>query len=435
MPVTSPGFEPEVRQVLEWNPATTASAETEADTGQLSSAATLCERLLADDRGKGVCGQRASIGRLPLTFEGGSRKAVRRLEKDGDFWRIVPATQLEQLHRWYAMFGLGLGRLNWVDEFGKPLMRAGKHVPRVEAWSSARHLERDTINREWTCEVGSNGRREVIRPGQGGWLLWSAASDRPWSMGAWRACRLWWLLKQYAIQDWARYSERHGLGTLVVRVPKGQGADTKPQRQSLARQFKQLGSNGVVVLRDNWTAELIEATARSYETFKAQIEAANAGIAIAILGQNLTSEVKSGSLASAKVHENIAADIVGNDAESLSDFVHDQILVPWAIANYGSADAAPWPVWDTTPPEEAKPRIDAWVALGDAIQKLASNGAPIDVIAMCEQAGVPLLAGEKAKAPPLKQDDESADESDDEGNDDDSEDDTADGGAETDDQS
>lgn len=389
--------EPETRTVIDWTPESAKTTETSADAGNLINAADLCERILADDRVSGVMAQRTSIVRLPLDFVEGSPRAVERLQ-DGDFWRILPAAQLQQIHRWWAMFGVSVGRLQWADEAGKVLRSNGLHTPVVSAWSSARHVEREFFSRRWLCEVGDSGVRQEVTPGDNGWLLWTMASERPWSLAAWRSCRVWWLLKQYAIQDWARYSERHGQGTVTVKVPEGQ-AKTKAKRQALAKEVRQMGANGVLVLPDGYEAGLVEATARTHGTFQQQIEAANAGIAIALLGQNLTSEVKSGSLASARVHEVVAANIIATDAEALSDFVHDQILVPWAVANFGSADAAPWPIWDTTPPENAKPRIDGWVELGKAIAQFRTEGVPVDVEAMAEQAGVPLRKGESVKPP------------------------------------
>jgi len=217
-------------------------------------------------------------------------------------------------------------------------------------------------------------------------------------MGAFPACREWWLLKRYAVQDWARYGERHGQGVFKASGPKSD-TGTKAQRQRLAREIKQMGANGVLVLPPEFDISLVEAVARSYETFEKQIDAANAGLAIALVGQNLTTEVKSGAYASAVVHQQVAGTIIRTDAEALNEFLHDQVLVPWAVANFGSADAAPYPVWDTKPPEDFKPKAEGWaLVLGVAAQARA-EGVPADVLAMAEQAGMPLLKGKKIEPP------------------------------------
>lgn len=401
--------EPEVRSILDWDPAATSGAESLADSGDLSSAGDLCERITADDRASGVLLQRTAIQRLPITFEGGDERAIERLRDEGDFWRICPGTQLALMHRWYALLGVAPGRLRWVDERGKPLMRDGLHAPVVDAWSSARHLSLDTDG-DWQTQLYS-GELVKITPGSDGWLLFAQSGSRPWAQGAWRACRLWWLLKTYAIQDWARYSERHGQGTWVVKPGESTDLKDKAARKLLATEFKALGRDPVFITRPGWDVNLVEATANNFVTFKQQVQEANTGIAIAILGQNLSSEVQGGSYAAAQVHEAVAAHIIASDTDNLSDFVHDQILVPWAMANWGSADAAPWPKWDVTPPADTAGRVKTWVDLGTALTTLKTLGVPVDVTSACEAAGVPLEADEEA--PSLEDGDEDeADDSD-----------------------
>lgn len=390
--------EPQVTPVIDWKPADGNRAESSADQGELQAAADLCERVLADDRGAGVINQRASIVRLPLSFIGGSPEAVKRLEDEGDFWRIVPAEQLQQLQKWHALLGLAMGRLSWVDEDGKPRLQDGYHLPVTKAWSTCRHLNYDYFGQRWQTQVGRTGRLEQLTPGVNGWLLWQMASDRPWALGQWRACRVWLLLKLYAIRDMARFGERQGQGTVVVKAPKAR-VDTTAKRKRLVREIKQMGANGVIALPPDFDFSIVESVARNQEIFTKQIDAANAGIAIAIVGQNLTSEVKSGAYASARVHQEVSDTIIATDAEALSDFVHDQILVPWAIANWGTADAAPWPVWDITPPEDDEQRVASWDKTLDVVAKCRAEGVPADVEKMCEMVQLPLLAGQKVEPP------------------------------------
>jgi len=397
--------EPEVRSILDWDPSDTSGAESLADSGDMSSVGDLCERITADDRASGVLLQRTAIQRLPINFEGGDDRAIERLRDEGDFWRICPGTQLALLHRWYALLGIAPGRLRWVDERGKPLMRDGLHAPVVEAWSSSRHLSL-AVDGGWNTQLYS-GELVKITPGTDGWLLFAQAGSRPWAQGSWRACRLWWLLKTYAIQDWARYSERHGQGTWVVKPGESTDLKDKAARKALATEFKALGRDPVFITRPGWDVNLVEATANNFVTFKQQVQEANAGLAIAILGQNLSSEVKGGSYAAAQVHEAVAAHIIASDTDNLSDFVHDQILVPWAVANWGSADAAPWPKWDVTPPADTAGRVKTWVDLGAALTTFKTLGVPVDVTSACEAAGVPLEAAEDA--PSLVDDEEDAD--------------------------
>lgn len=395
---------PQVRTILDWDPSTSARAESASEDGDLRAAAQLADRLMADDRASGVLSARSSLVRLPLTFqaEGSAARVVRALE-GGDFWRMCPSAELGHMLAWSAMLGVALARLHWADEEGAPYIVDGRNVPRLEVWHPE-HLRFERFPRHrWVTRVGDVGQEVEVTPGRDGWVLVALrGASRPWAHGAWRACRLWWLLKQYAIDDWGRYSEKHGLGVLTGKAPEGA---TDAQRKELARQLKVLGRDKAIALPSGWDLELVEATAKTYETFVSQIELADSGVAIAIAGQNLSSEVKGGSYAAASVHAAIAHQILAADAEALSEQIHDQILAPYVAANFGAAPV-PYPVWDTTPPEDAQQRVQTMKVLGEAIAALDAVGIVTDRAALAEAFRVPVLRVEEPAEPEPEPDDD-----------------------------
>src|SRR5690606_5151149 len=147
--------------------------------------------------------------------------------------------------------------------------------------------------------------------------------------------------------------------------------------------------------------KLVEATASTWTTYQAQIQAADNGIAIALTGQNLTSEVQGGSLAAAQVHARVALQFIKGDAGALSTCLHNQVLEPWAEFNIGDRNAAPWPKWDTTPPEDKAARAQVLVNVGTAIQALKYAGVPVDEAALAEQFDIPLRQRRAAPSEPL----------------------------------
>jgi phage gp29-like protein len=242
-----------------------------------------------------------------------------------------------------------------------------------------------------------SGEVEVVA-GDGSWLLYTpGGADRPWSHGAWRSIARWWLLKKYALADWGRHSEQAG-GVKVATTDSGNDVD----RRKLATDLATMGADATVALPQGWNLKLVEVAANTFETFRAQVDSANAAIAIALVGQNLSTEVKGGSFAAAQVHQQVAHAVLRGQAETLSTTLHAQALVWWSKFNFGSADAAPWPEWTIDPPEDDALIAATAKSVGEAVSALKNAGVEIDAQAFAERFGIPLLAGarEQAQAQP-----------------------------------
>lgn len=370
----------------QWTADLVRAAQTMADAGALRLAAELCDALLADDRVQGclLLLTRGFFG-LDLSFEEGvgsrRRRAHKALEAEEDWWSALPESDLSQLVTWGNILGVGVARLDWQSAHGRM-------IPRLELWHP-KHLRFDSATRRWWVQTHS-GEVEVVA-GDGSWVLYTPGGrEQPWSHGAWRAIARWWLLKKYALSDWGRHSEQAG-GVKVATTADGSEAD----RRKLASDLATLGQDAAVALPKGWDLRLVEVSANTFETFRAQVDSANAAVAIALCGQNLTSEVRSGSRAAAQVHQQVANAVLRGQAESLSTTIHDQILSWWAEFNFGSAEAAPWPVWSTDPPESNEALAATAKSIGEAITALKGAGVAVDARALAEKFGVP-LTGEGA---------------------------------------
>lgn len=386
--------QPSPRTRSEWTPATVRGAERMADTGRLSLAADLCDGLMADDRLGGILGTRAAslVGR-ELTFEvSGDRRKSKRvqnaLEAGEDWWKILPESQAKHLLRWGIVFGVGLAQLIWEDD-----PDTGRVLPRVDVWHP-RVLGYDDITQEWSLELDL-GRRHVITPGDGQWLLYTPyGSTRPWAYGLWRGLARWWILKGLALEDWGRHSEVASRG--VITSPLG---TTRAQRIELAQDIQAMGKEGQIAMPPGFDYKLVETSADGQIMYGAQVQMAHTAMAVAVLGSNLSTEVQGGSLAAAMAHADVALSHTRADAETLSTAVHDQVLTWWAEHNFGSKALAPWPMWDVEPPEDLAQRATVLATLSGAVPMLASVGA--DARAILEEFGVPLTPpGTPLPAPP-----------------------------------
>lgn len=366
-------YEPATRAYNDWTPALLKQSELTADSGYLALAAELCETLMADDRVKAVLDTRtdALLG-LPLSFEAAldgrkGKKPVTALEAGEDWWAAFPETSVKQLHAWGIVLGIGLARLVWREHDGRA-------VPTLSV-KNPRHLRWDWKTRQWLLTVakadGIGTEEIVVNPGDGTWLLYTPyGTNRPWSQGAWRALSRWCLLKRYAVQDWGFYSDRHGNGMLVVSG----ASENHEARKQLASDLRKIGRNAVIPLPKNLDMKLVEATAKTYETFVAQIETADNGAAVTLLGQNLTTQAGNASGTSATVHGRVALGRTKADAETLATCIHDQALTYWAAFNFGDSRAAPWPWWDTTPTADQKERASVVQMVAQGLGTLLANG-------------------------------------------------------------
>lgn len=371
--------EPSTRVLQDWTPAMLRSALTLADAGTLRMAADLCEALKGDGRVRAALGQRTrGLLRLPLEFEA-ERKQVEKAIGE-DWYEAFPEDELAQLHDWGTLLGVGLGELVWKKS------GSGRDIPRLKVWHS-RWLRFDWPTREWMLTV-DGGSEIQVTAGDGRWILYTpGGANRPWVNGAWRSVAKAWLLKTYSVGDWARYDEVHGAPQRVAIAPQDA---SKEKRKEVAADIAEMGADTAIALPAGYDLKLVEATSRSWETFRESIGWACTEIAIAILGQNLTTEVQGGSFAAAGVHGKVAQHLIEADAETESTATREQALSWWAQYNFGNRDLAPWPRRKTEPPEDAKAKAETQRATGEAIKALRDAGLDVDAEAMAEKAGVPL---------------------------------------------
>ena len=324
----------------DWNPSTIKSARRSAELGNLRAAADLVEHIQTDDRASGVLSTRVrGLLKCEVRFEDAESDDATPITQalEADFWDAYPENDLAQLASWGLMLGVGLGEHRWdVNEYGRL-------VPRLRVWHP-RWLRWDHRNHSWLLQTEGGDVELDLESGE--WILYTPfGSHEPWRHGLYRSVSAWWLLKRYAISDWGGYSEAHGN---PIRVGTSEMDTGKEYRTELAEDLQNIAGITGMGMPPGVKVELLEATARTWETFQAQVEAANTSMAVAIAGQNLTSEVQGGSYAAATVHDSIRRDLIESDEQALSTSLHEQMISPWAAMNYGDAPV-PWVRWETTP--------------------------------------------------------------------------------------
>lgn len=381
--------EPYGWQTYEWKPADIDTALTNADGGDLQLASDLCDAMEADDRVRGVLATRVNAllglnGDGTLTFDCADnvRDAI-----EVDWYRSAPEDELGRLMRRALLLGVGIAQR-------EVLSMDSRWVPVLRPWDT-RYTSWSWMKRRFES-YDATGVSFDIDPTDPQWVLMTPyGASRPWAQGAWRALAILWLAKQHSIRDWARHNSLHGSGMITGKLPEGVASNTAGAKKFWS-DLKAISRNARIVLPAGYTVEVLEAQARTWESFPKLIETANTGIAVVLLGQPLTTEVPNAIRTGANAASGVRQDYLEFDAQWLSTWAHEVHLPAWTRWNFGEQERTPWLEYHTDPPTDLAVMASTIGALGDSIAKLqavAPSGFRIDTKALFEKWGIPLVQG------------------------------------------
>ncbi len=330
----------------QWSVASIRSAIQAHNNGQFGMASLLVESMLADDRIQTATNGRlkgitkSSVAMTPSEIGGSKRiEAATLIER---LWpEIFPEELLDQLITWFIFSGFGLAEMIWE-------VLDGLWIPRLKVWHPL-YVWYDVSRRRYVVITMDAG-LVYIEPNDPKWFLFTPyGTYRGWLRGAVRSCAIPWIVRQFALRDWARYSEVHGLPQKKVKYPAQSPAAAK---QAFIGRIKNLGAETTIALPQqagadaaSWDVELLEARDRSWEAFKGLIDQCDRSIVLNIRGTNLTTDVSGGSFAASKSHRDEDSDYAESDTRKFGRAARDQVLKPLCLYNFGDAALAPNPTF------------------------------------------------------------------------------------------
>jgi phage gp29-like protein len=364
-----------------WSVSQVRSALRSLEDGDFSDAAQLVDAMGRDDRLTAVLQTRinallrADFKLMPADVDSEDKAAEAAAMAESWWWRLVPEAQLAQLLRWWLMCGVAIGEIVWE-------LTADEWRPCLKVWD----MQWAWADREERCYYLTTREGQIKVPyggGDGKWIV-LGQGESPWMNGLARCLAIPWLVRQFAMRDWARYSERHGMPIVLADVPAVSDAEDKDAFQS---DLAVLSTDTTIQLPTNvdedgarFDLRLLEATDQNSDGFKDLIRHVDDCFAIALTGNNLTTQIDAGSLAAAQVGGEVKRERTLGDAQMLSTELHCQLLEFWAGYNLGDIDLAPWPHWDVAPPVDLKLEAETLVALGTAVASLSAVGLEVDDI-------------------------------------------------------
>ena len=309
-------------------------------------------------------------------------------EDDGLWLRMMDPDTAYELLKWKIGLGVAYGPITWET-------KDGQWVPRVTPWHP-RFLRFDWSR--WQFAVCTWGQPVIYLPktdeearSDGKWFFWGGY--RSWMTGLVRSLGMAYIDRCWTERDWARYCEKYGLNIIEGKAPAG--AD-KEEKDAFLSALSNLGNEPTILTPQgrskddaSFGLEIHECTAQGWQTFKMRKEALDTDIAVRVLGQNLTTEVKGGSLAASKVHEGIRGDVKRRDAHFFKA-AREQLLCWWAFYNFGDPELAPYPRPEIT---AALDPVDEATQLLTLMQALQIAPVEVDAASILEAHGVPALQG------------------------------------------
>lgn len=363
--------------ILDWTPDMIRNALGAHALGQFSASAPLVEAILADDRVQATLGSRCAallgseVEHSPADDSAAAAEVL-------DAWKQVYPTAITTptvatMEQWGIMLGAAPFQLLW-DRSDPSFW-----IPHLKAWHPAA-LRWDQWVRRYVVTTWDG--QEAMAPGDGRWVLHTPyGEDRGWIMGTVRACAQPWLIKGLTWRDWARFNERHGLPIIKATVP---AAGSKEMKRRFVDSLADMQQESVIMCPElpdgtRYDAALIEAKDRTWESFKGSIDRCDMSMVLALVWQNLTTQVDGGAYAAAVVHRSVLFSAVSRDEQTISETIYRQVARPFAAFNFGNANLAPRSRWKLPPPEDDKMRADTLVAFATAVAALVDAGVSFDI--------------------------------------------------------
>jgi SPP1 gp7 family putative phage head morphogenesis protein len=188
-----------------------------------------------------------------------------------------------------------------------------------------------------------------LSPGKFVCFIHKARSGLAGSSSILRPVAYLYVIKKYVLSDWAIYTERFATPMRIGKYSTGAGEE---EIEVLWQALRSLAVDAAAVISENTTVELLEVAQRGdVKAFKELVEYCDRQMAKAILGQTLTSDTSPhGTLATAKVHEEVRKDLLKADARALSCCIRKELFSYIVKFNLGEVPV-PKLVFNTEEPE------------------------------------------------------------------------------------
>jgi len=165
-----------------------------------------------------------------------------------------------------------------------------------------------------------------------------ASYENPYGTPVLSAC--YWPVKfrHNGYRFWTTFLEKYGMPWIIAKAAPG---DQEDRINQVATMLENMVQDAIAVVPSDYEVEMKESSrGDASDSYAQYMDAASTEISIAILGTNLTTEVKGGSYAAAKSHMEVREDIIDADVRVVSRAFNILIRYIYEI-NWGVAGKKP----------------------------------------------------------------------------------------------
>lgn len=158
------------------------------------------------------------------------------------------------------------------------------------------------------------------------------------------------LFKNFGLKDWAAFLDVYGM---PIRVGKYHPSATAEERRKLLQAVMSIASDAAAIIPESMLIEFLEPKSGGGQTtpFEGLARFLDEQMSKMILGQTMTVE-NGGSLAQAKVHNQVRLDLLKADARQLAVTLNRHLIAPFVQVNFGDGARAPWVTFPIAEPED-----------------------------------------------------------------------------------
>lgn len=188
------------------------------------------------------------------------------------------------------------------------------------------------------------------------------------------------IFKNYSLKDWAAFLDVYGM---PIRVGKYPQSATAEERRKLLGAVMNIASDAAAIIPETMMIELLEAKGASGGTttpFEGLGRYLDQQMSKLILGQTMTAD-SGGSLAQAKVHNQVRIDILRADARQLAKTINRDLIGWFVRLNFGDAAPVPRVEFPVAEPEDI-------AVLATAVSQLVPQGLKVKQSEIREKLGL-----------------------------------------------
>ncbi|EBA1657985.1 DUF935 family protein, partial [Salmonella enterica] len=246
------------------------------------------------------------------------------------------------------LYGYQPAELMWTKDGGRFVVR--NIVTKPPEW-----FHFDTDNR--LRFRGNNGPAEGILPPDYKFVcpVQDATYDNPYGFPDLSMCFWPALFKKHGWRFWMTFVEKYGTPWVVAKHATGQNAS--PINELMSK-LEVMVQDAIAVIPDDSSVEILEPGSKgaSSDIYRSMITMARAEIAIALLGQNQTTEAETNK-ASAQAGLEVTDDIRDGDAAIVTGAIN-QVLRWAAELNFGDVPVPVWNLWEQETIDDTQAKRD-----------------------------------------------------------------------------